>query len=61
MERRSSEKGLPRVSIQTSQDVVSRTMRTLVIKERGVEGFVVATKLAVELGIAVKQSGRVLK
>ena len=38
---------------------VSRTTKTLVPKERGVEGFVVAAKLAIELGVAMEQSGKV--
>ena len=63
MERRLSEKGLPHVSIETSQDVVGRTMEMLVptVKERGVEGIMVAANLAVELGIAMKEGKRVLK
>lgn len=63
MEKGPSEKGLPRVSIETSQDVVSRTMEMLTpkVKERGIKGFIVAANLAVELGIAMKQDGRVKK
>ena len=63
MERRPSEKGLSRVSIETSQDVVGRTMETLLpkVKGRGAEGFAVVAKLAVEVGVAMKQDKKVLK
>ena len=61
MEKRDRTRGVERVSIETTQDVIVRTMETLVPKERGIQGFVIAAKLAVELGTAMKQDGKVLK